>query len=211
MKTIPFFFLIAASLSSFAQNKEPKNELGINLFGFEMLVNPKIYQNLDPQLFYFSGAQYKRRMSEHYHLRFAAQYFTRSESEAGTLFIQSSSVPQDGSYAFNIDEKGFETRAGIERTFLTKKIRPFVFADLAYRYINTQVSFLSGGEWIKGSTQAQYGGALCGVGVKYYPTSQLYVSLESSIGYYKNFGYQDKRYNEALFSPVKTIAFGVRF
>lgn len=208
MKTIPFFFLIAASLSSFAQNTEPKNELGMNLFGFEMLVNPKIYQNLEPQFFYFSGAQYKRQMSEHYHLRFAGQYFTRSQSEAGTMFIQSSTVAQDGSYAYNINEKGFETRAGIERTFLKKKIRPFVFADLAYRQINAHVTYLSSGDWQEWSSKSRHGGALCGIGVKYYPIKQLYFSFESSIGYYTNFEYRE---NNVLFSPVKTIAFGVRF
>jgi hypothetical protein len=207
MKTIPFLFLLAASMSCFAQNKEPKNELGMNLYGFEINVKPRIDNGYNPQSFYFSGAQYKRAMSEHYNLRVAGQYFTNSESDAGILLIQSN-VATDGSYAYNIDEKGFETRAGVERTFLKKKIKPFVFADLAYRHINTLASFLSNGEWFKESSQRQYGGALCGIGVKYYPTSQLYFSLESSIGYYLNFG---KEENKALVSPVKTFAFGVRF
>lgn len=210
MKSVLYILVMTASLSCFAQNAAPKNELGMNLYGFEYFLNPKIYGN-GFQPFYFSGAQYKRQIRENYNLRFAGQYFTRSRSDAGTLLVQSLILAQDGNYAYNIDEKGFETRAGVERSFSKKKVRPFVFADLVYRYTNIQASFLSNGEWLKESTEKHYGGGLCGIGVKYFPISQIYISLESSIGYYKNFGQHSKGASETIFSPVKTVAFGVRF
>lgn len=210
MKTIPFLFLVAASMSCFAQNKEPKNELGLNLYGLEIDVD---YLGDGMQdAYYFNGLQYKRQLSNHYKLRVSGQYFTIMEK--GSMDFSSS--PDGGVYSWNYTTSVYEARGGLERIFMSsKKINPFVFADIAYRQSNNKGSSW-GSSWMGQTTNdinrtAHYVGAMFGIGVRYSPITPLYIGFESSICAY---GELSKGYGDGsvtMFSPIKTLVFGVRF
>ena len=211
MKTIPFFFLIAASLSCFAQNKEPKNELGLNLYGIEIDVD--FLGDGQSQNYYANGLQYKRDLNLHYKLRLSGQYFTREESGSMTY------EPIGPSTTWNYITTTFEVRSGAERSFwASSKIRPFVFADLVYRKSkdkgtsqSSPADFGGGGTYDIDRT-TEYGGVIGGLGVKYSPIPSIYFGLETSIGkYWQVFSGQQSPYSITLFSPVKTLVFGISF
>lgn len=211
MKTLSFFFLFATSMNCFAQNVEPKNELGLNLYGFEIDIDyfgDGLYQN-----YYANGLQYKRKLGLNYKLRLSGQYFTRAEN--GTWDFSSS--PDGGVYSWSYITSTYEVRSGLERSFFaTPKIVPFFFADLVYRQTNDK-GVSRGSSWL-GRTESQIdqnaysAGGILGLGIKYNPLPSVYIGVETSIGkYWDVFSGQQNGYRETYFCPIKTLMFGVNF
>jgi opacity protein-like surface antigen len=211
MKTILIILFAFTTISCFAQSPDPKNELGINLFGIGGDVD--FLEDMKP--YFFNGIQYKRAISKKYNIRLSGQYAGRSGIKE--LYIYGEFGPPfvtiDQAVAKSYDEKRYNTRVGMERTFLEKKIRPFIFADLEYSYVREKgFIYSASGNISSFDNNDQLAGLGVGLGIKYYPTQHIYLSLESNIGFYKElFTGTRTRNNLTLFYPIKMLAFGIRF
>jgi hypothetical protein len=189
----------------------PKNELGINIFGIGGDVD--FLEDMKP--YFFNGIQYKRAVSKKYNIRLSGQYAGRSGIQE--LYMDGESGPPfvtiDQAVAKSYDEKSYNTRVGMERAFLEKRIRPFIFADLEYTYVREKGSIYSeSGNISAFDKNYQSLGLGAGLGIKYYPTQHIYFSLESNISFYKELYTGTRtRNNLTLFYPIKMLAFGIRF
>lgn len=207
LKIIVFTLLIVNFCM--AQNTVPKNELGLNLFG-----NEYVFSNLkiDPGIknFTLNGFQFKRNLNNKYLLRFNISYSSYEiiENENSGMTISESKNLQ----------KLFDSKFGIEKVFSTGKIQPFSFIDLGYRIDYNKGNFAYNSEfppyYFSGSYEQTnyYLNASTGLGVKYYPTNNIYLSAETSVGFNREIfdGRINPTYNQFI-NPINTFVFGVRF
>lgn len=210
MKTIGLILTLFLYSICVAQNIMPKNELGLNLYNNEYqllpLKNPEKLKH-----FTLTGLQYKRNLNKKYLLRFLVNIKNESYNEVypdwwdfgGTLY--SSGIIKTQDY-----------KIGIERVFWKKKIKPFAFIDIGYKYfndkgINTVISNQSLSYQNIDLTR-HFLNYCIGFGLKYYPTNHVYLSTETCIGYHREiFDGSINPIFEKFFNPINTIVFGVRF
>lgn len=210
MRLILFTALYLMLTFCFAQNTSPKNELGININGNEMILGHGNYH--DFKHFPFYGLQYKRSLTHGYWFRSSFQYY----SETNTFNDESNNI----FWVKGKEElKLFDSRFGIEKLiYSSKKIIPFVLFDLNYRYENRKGDVSGYGDFSPYYYSSNYNnsyhniGLFTGFGFKYYPIKRLYISAETSIGLITPLfeGNLNTRLN-LNFNPIKTIAIGIRF
>lgn len=212
LKILVFALLI--SNFCIAQNTIPKYELGLNLYRNELdyegiTSTNEVFQN------YCNGIQFKRSLNEKIWMRFLFQYNQNiiNHNSTGEMY--------DGPYYlftmnYNNSIRNWDTKIGIEKVFTQSKIRPFIFTDLGYRYSNQNI-VLTGVADSKYTFSSSYSNnihylnANLGMGVKYYPSIHIYLSLETSIGMNKDlFMGNDSRFSN-VYNPINTFVFGVRF
>ncbi len=203
MKTlITLLFTLICSVN-IAQNTAPKNELGLNVYG--NLLSNNYLRN-----YYISGFQYKRKINDSYNFRstFFINYYTNNFDTRPNPFW---------SYGQESDLL-VEARVGIEKLFLKNKIRPFILSDIGYLYNNNKVTGEGNGDFppynykINRDDKGNYLGINFGAGIKYFPTKHLYVSAETSLGFYSAIFKGSTNNNLGLIlNPIKTLTFGVRF
>lgn len=210
MKSI---YLIAALLfvsNIFAQNNLPKNELGLNLynneFEFGTVSNKSALKH-----FTLTGFQYKRNLNNRYLVRFLFNNKNESYSESYEDWIVAGGTTLSSGIIKTQDYK-----IGIERVFGSKKIKPFAFIDIGYRYFNNKGVNARINNQSPASNNFDltnhYLNYVIGFGVKYYPTNHIYLSAETCIGYHRQIfdGSLNPNYVQ-LFNPINTFVFGVRF
>lgn len=205
--------LFALLISNFciAQNTVSKNELGLNLYGNEYeFSNLKISPGL--KHYALNGFQFKRNINNKYLMRFSFNYKNESYNDNGEdwLFtggwLYSSGIIKTQDY-----------QVGIEKVFLQKKIKPFVFIDFGYLYyndkgINTRLNNNTSSKVYSYDVTRNHLSSSIGIGVKYYPTNHIYLSIETSFGYRREIVNGDIiSITDKLINPVNTFVFGVRF
>jgi hypothetical protein len=209
MKTAAFILTILLSSICEAQNTFPKNELGLNLYGNEYQLLP-LKNPVELKHFVLTGLQYKRNLNQKYLLRFLFNYKNESYNEVypdwwtfgGTMYVSGIIKTQD-------------YKIGIEKVFGIKKIKPFVFIDLGYKYFNDKginsVMYQSLNYYNYDLTH-HYFNYCIGFGLKYYPTNHIYLSTETCFGYNREIfdGSVNPNFKE-FFNPINTFVFGVRF
>jgi hypothetical protein len=208
MKTAAFILTILLSSICEAQNTIPKNELGLNLYGNELIYsNLTSYRGINN--YYFSGIQFKRNFSKNYAIRASFQKGSFQEVFSDAWNYRTSS----GAINLNI----YENKIGIEKGFRKGKLKPFLLFDFVHRYENevfrtTSVN-LSNDLFVNNyEINSHYLGFNLGVGLKYYLNNALYISAESSVGYnFRLFEGPVNWYENGFINPIKTVTFGVRF
>ncbi len=196
----------------FAQNTIPKNELGLNLYGNEYeFGNLKISPGV--KHYTLSGFQYKRNLNNKYLLRLLLNYKNEAYNDNGEDWLF------EGGWLYSSGMiKTQDYKIGIEKVFSQKKIKPFVFIDLGYRYFNNKGI----DTWINNNSSSSghysydlthyYLNANVGFGLKYYPTNHIYLSAETNIGFHREIfdGAINPTFVQFV-NPINTFVFGVRF
>jgi hypothetical protein len=194
------------SISTFAQ--KGKSEFALLLYNNEISIdNTPIHVANN----FLNGFQFKYSLNNSYLIRLTAKFSDKIEE--ANYFISRN--------------KQFDKSIGIERVFSQGKIRPFAFADMFYRYSNTNIK----GQYYLGSTipfipikehfsssviSSEYNehfvGASFGLGLKYFPVKQVFISLEAAFTLSRNIfdGSLTPQYQINL-NPVRVLTLGVNF
>jgi hypothetical protein len=189
----------------FAQNLNPKNEIGINFYGIEV----SKYTSQNPLHLFFNGIQYKHWLNNKYCFRTSFQYASKLENFD----------TDDGLNSFwikgNSELKIYDARLGFEKTIgRSSKLKPFIFADAMCRMQSYSEKGIGYGDFppynstINNQSTNNILGLSTGAGLTWYINSKLFLNLETSIGLNRNF--TSSTY-EVKINPIKTISFGVRF
>lgn len=209
MKTKTLLFALLLSNFCMAQNTVSKNEFGLNLYGNEY-VSGYIIKSAGLNHFALNGFQYKRNLDNKYLFRFNISYSSNEINEhdnSGMNWHESKNV-----------QKLFDSKFGIEKVFSIGKVKPFSFIDLGYRIDYNKGNFAYNSEFPPYSFSGSYNrtnyylNASIGLGLKYYPTSHIYLSAETCVGFHREIfdGGINPTYNQ-LINPINTFVFGVRF
>ena len=185
------------STSTFAQ--KGKSEFALLLYNNEISIdNTPIHVANN----FLNGFQFKYSLNNSYLIRLTAKFSDKIE---------------EANYFINRN-KQFDKSIGIERVFSQGKIRPFAFADMFYRYSNNEVqysgygirepSFYSG----KSEYNEHFVGTSFGLGLKYFPVKQVFISLEAAFTLSRNIfdGSLTPQYQINL-NPVRVLTLGVNF
>ncbi len=169
-----------------------KNEFGLNLFSITNLTRFKVpeYNFVDVYNPYYninynisSGIYYKRYCGKNA-LRLSFDYYQKAVG-------QSLEIPYNGGWTYydyySGTKKDYQIKVGYERLFGSKRLLPFVFADLFFNYGKyTGYRFYNGESVFVNTTNGnfylenlQYGAALGG-GLKYHLNKHIVISYEFS-------------------------------
>lgn len=214
---LALLFLFSASASALCDSTKRihiKHELGMVFYSnqleyFTVRDKNAFSQNL------FSGIQYKMIINRKNALRASFQYMQKvTNFEMGGWMNYSKE---------NSLTKNYEIRTGYERIFGCGKLKPFGFADLSYSYGETQGYREWNGDFTWGagnfSEFRNTEGITVGGGIKYFPRRNIFLSIETSVGFnlYQtttaeegNDSYTNK-FHDWVFNPIKALSFGVKF
>ncbi len=227
MKTILFYLSIVPVLV-FGQTAEitnvtpqsnlPKYELGFNMFSLTDLHKADPYysnKNYDYAVNAFSGIYVKRHFNKNV-LRFSYDYNHKVINEKHEAYPWYSKASGD--------LKANEFRLGYEREFTSKKLVPFVSADLCYNYSKAKGISSAYGDFVSYQDQEhliernEYSVCL-GSGLKFNVTKNITLIYEANVqsGYYhsqnlKNNPYRS--YDEGRlfrFNPVRQLGVSIKF
>ncbi|TAE85087.1 MAG: hypothetical protein EAY81_06870, partial [Bacteroidetes bacterium] len=112
----------------------------------------------------------------------------------------------------------FNNAIGIEKVFSQRKARPYFFADLSYRLLNTELAYSGYSDFMPYyySGKADYTkhsvGASIGFGIKYYPMEHVFINIETAFGVTRDIfdGSINPRYR-TIINPVRALTFGINF
>ena len=228
-KVITLLFIISAA-QTFAQQsedvvleKKQKHEINYNIYSgfFENRSFPGDDQVLAVYRYnynhrFFSGMQYKFNFRGNHWLR-SGIGFSQSGGSSSYYF-------EDFYGYYEGNKNAFAVNAGYEYVFLSKRIQPYVFADIEYSYISEKGKMAYAGPliciepipdipYLHKTNQI---GGHAGAGIKFNICKNFVIGIETAVGS-AYFNTNDK-YDEAdytgtsyKFYPIRSFNLGLKF